>query len=123
MKRIISVFLACVLLACMVFTLASCGKSLSGKYKGTGLFSGITYEFSGNSFTVEANLLFATVEADGTYTVEKNEDDEWEITFTLYDGEENADDVSDFVGTFSFNEGSDNDGKYIEIGGIKYYRQ
>ena len=123
MKKIISAVLVCMLLACMLFSLASCGKTLSGEYKGTGLVSGLTYKFSGNNFELSVNLVVTTVTVEGTYTIEKNEDDKWEIAFDLPEDEENADDVSKYIGTFSFNEGSDDNGKYIEIGGVKYYRQ
>ena len=125
MKKIISAVLVCMLLACMLFSLASCGKTLSGEFKNSKKVGGLTidvatYNFSGNEFALNVIGIF---EIEGTYSIEKNDDGEWEITFAIPEGEENADKAEDYTGTFSFNEGSDDDGKYIEIGGVKYYKQ
>ena len=45
MKKIVSTLLVCVMLVGMIFTLASCGKSLFGKYEADLAVSEYTYEF------------------------------------------------------------------------------
>ena len=124
MKKIISAVLVCMLLACMLFSLASCGKTLSGEYKSASAFgSDVTYKFSGNKYVLTLNIVGFEKDFEGTYSIEKNEEDKWEITFALPSDAEDADKAEAYTGTFSFNEGSDDDGKYIEIGGAKYYKQ
>lgn len=46
MKKTLSAVLVCVLLACTLLTLVSCGKSLVGTYTADILAAKVTYEFA-----------------------------------------------------------------------------
>ena len=118
MKRIVSALLVCVLLAACVFTLASCGKTLSGTYKGSGILSGTSYAFDGKNVTITVEVpILDDIEISGTYEITKNDKDEDVIVFTFADDEEDAD---KYNGEFSFAEGTEGDTKYIKIGGVQY---
>lgn len=119
MKKTLSLILAIVLVVGVLFTLASCGNTLSGTYKAEGLISTTTYEFSGSKVTVKGELFGATISIDGTYKIEENEDGKLEITLDFGD-EENA---GEFAGTFSFSKGEENGSKYIKIAGKKYVKE
>ncbi len=71
MKKIISGILVCMLIACMVFTLASCAGIDDGKYAGT---NGSVIEISGENMVL--------TEKDGTVT---------EYTFEIKDNENDSD--------------------------------
>ena len=88
MKKFLSLALALVLLCGCMFTLASCGGGLSGKYtdKLTGLTS---YEFKGNKFTCTVGAGNFTYTASGTYEITEDGDQSF-ITFTYTDGDEEA---------------------------------
>ena len=117
MKRIISTLLVCVLLLGCVFTLASCGKVLSGKYELDAVLASKTYEFSGlNKVVITYEALSVETTLEGTYKIAENDDGDLEITFTFED-EEKAD---EYAGTFSFAQGEEDGVKYIKIGGVKY---
>lgn len=118
MKKTLSLILAIVLAVGVLFTLASCGNTLSGTYKADGFISTTTYEFSGNKVTVKFEL-GATVSVDGTYKIEENEDGKLEITLDFGD-EENA---GEYAGTFSFSKGEENGEEYIKIGGRKFVKE
>lgn len=109
MKKTVSAILVCVLLACSLLTLASCGKSLSGSYKYEGVATNTTYEFSvGGKVTRTVDpILGNNVVDEGEYEINK---EATEITFTF--GEESS--------THSFAEGEEGDVKYIKIDGFKY---
>ncbi|MBR2612345.1 MAG: hypothetical protein IKC72_04670 [Clostridia bacterium] len=112
MKRILSLILALTLVLGMVFTLASCGKMLNGKYQDpTGV---TTYEFSGSKVTLTVALL-GTKTYEGTYKIAENEEGEMTITFTFEDA-----DAETYSGESAFAEGSENDVEYIKIGLVKY---
>ena len=115
MKKIISMTLVCMLLIGCVLTLASCGKTLSGKYSvGSGV-AGTTYDFSGKNVTITFYLFGTETTAEGTYEITIDENDKEIITFTF----ENED-AEDYNGEFSFVEGTEGGVDYIKIGGIKY---
>lgn len=109
MKKIVSTVLVCVLLVCTLLTLASCGKSLSGKYKADLLAAQVTYEFEafGKVTKTTDPIVGNNVVEEGEYEFNKDGD---EITVTF--GEESA--------TFSFVEGEEGDVKYIKLDGVKY---
>ena len=116
MKKTISVLLVCVLLLGCVFTLASCGKKLSGKYESS-LGSGAYYEFSGDEITYSRkSLLGGNVVTTGTYELTEDEEGNSVIVITYGDNE----DEDAKSGTFPFSEGEENGVKYIKILGIKY---
>ena len=117
MKRITSLLLACVLLVGCVFALASCAKTISGKYELDALVGSKTYEFKGKSVTITYEVLGFEKTIEGEYAIDENDDGDLEITFTFAEDEEDAD---DFKGTFAFAEGKEGDTKYIKIGGVKY---
>lgn len=114
--KVLALTLVAVMMLCM---LASCGKKLSGSYKGeidalVGKVSA-TYTFKGNKvevvteLTVLTNTTTKTIE--GTYEITEKDDGKMEITFTY-----EADDDTVKSGTYSFEEGED----YIKIGGGQY---
>ena len=112
MKRILSLILALTLVLGMVFTLASCGKMLNGKYQDpTGV---TTYEFSGSKVTLTVALL-GTHTYEGTYKIAENDEGKMTITFTF-----ESEDAENHSGEATFSEGSENDVEFIKIDGIKY---
>jgi len=121
MKKIISAILVCVLLLGCVCTLASCGKTLSGKYELVITKDNtVTYEFSFNKYTktTKTGVLGYAKEdvVEGTYKIEEVEENEFEITFTWEgDGEEKSE-------TVSFTEGEENGEKYIKLGGLTFVK-
>lgn len=109
MKRIVSLVLVCVLLVGSIFSLASCGKMLTGKYEADLVVSEVTYEFGlfGKvTKTVDPILGDNTVE-EGKYEFNK---DGTEITLTF--GEEST--------TCEFSSGEEDGVKYIKLDGIKF---
>lgn len=115
MKRIISLTLVCVMLLGCVFALASCGKTLSGKYSVGGDIAGTSYEFSGKNVTVTYTLLGFEKNSEGTYEIGEDEEGNAIITFTFEDK-----DAEKYTGEFSFSEGEEDGVEYIKIGGVKY---
>ena len=119
MKRIISTLLVCVLLLGCVFTLASCGKTVSGKYELKLTDSNKTvYDFSMGKVTRTTTSGLAGYTKDtvieGKYKINEVENDKFEITFTWeVDGKEE-------IETVSFSEGEENGVKYIKLGGIQF---
>ena len=119
MKRIISTLLVCVLLLGCVFTLASCGKTVSGKYELKLTDSNKTvYDFSIGKVTRTTTSGIAGYTKDtvieGKYKINEVENDKFEITFTWeVDGKEE-------IETVSFSEGEENGVKYIKLGGIQF---
>lgn len=113
MKRIISAVLVCVLLVGAMFSLASCGNMLVGKYELDLAVVEIEYEFALlNKVTVKGSPIVGDdYVIEGTYKIAENDKGETEITFTF---EKENDDVKS--GTFSFSKADD----YIKIGGVKY---
>ncbi len=106
MKKILSAILVCVMLLSCVLVLASCGKKLSGTYTDeTGI---VSYTFKGKKVEVEA--FGATQEA--TYKIDGDT-----ITFTVEIGGQEVEEES------SFEQGKDDNGKYIEIDGVKLYKK
>ena len=116
MKRIISTILVCALLLGCVLTLASCGKTLSGKYELDAVVGSKTYEFSMSKVVITYELLGKETSVEGKYKIAENDKGDLEITFTF----EDEDAAKDYAGTFSFVEGKEGDTEYIKIGGLKY---
>jgi hypothetical protein len=109
MKKTISAVLVCVILACSLLTLVSCGKSLSGTYESETPLGDVTYEFAlGGKVTKSTDPLIGKSETiEGEY---KFNDDGTKITLTFNDESE----------TYEFVEGEENGVKYIKIDGWKY---
>ena len=109
MKKTISVVLVCVMLACTLFALTSCGKMFSGKYEAETVLGDVTYEFEfGGKVTKITEPLFGKNETyEGEYEFNKDGD---EVTLT-FNGESE---------TFEFVEGEEGGVKYIKLDGIKY---
>ena len=114
MKRIISTILVCVLLLGCVFTLASCGKTLSGTYSADLAIAKVSYEFKfGGKVTLTVDPIIGdTSTYEGKYEVI---DDTNEITLIFEDA-----DAKEYGGTSSFTTGEEEGVKYIKIGGVKY---
>ena len=110
MKRSIRFIAIAMVLLMLCLSLASCGKTLSGKYTSDkGLFGETTYEFSGSKVEISYKSLLGTVTTvNGTYEI-----DDDKITITLDDGD---DENKDLAGTFAFEETDDG----IKIGIVEY---
>jgi hypothetical protein len=108
MKKIVSAILVCVLLVGTLFTLASCGKSLSGTYKDS-LTGNITYEFGafGKVTKTVDNIIGDDTVTEGKYEI-NDAGDKIILTF------------NDEVNTHNFSTGSENDVEYIKIDLFKY---
>lgn len=112
--RILSLVLVVVMLAA---TLVACGGP-SGTY-GT---DGYNMKFSGSKVTITASAFGLSATASGTFKMGKDEDGNKTITFD-FSNDANSSIMSIFNGTSSYNAGKDNNGSYIEISGVKYYKK
>ncbi len=118
--------LALSLVLCLVFALASCGKTLSGTYTAsTGSFLGTgadaSYTFSGSKVTVTKTVSLLgqskTTEYEGKYEINEAADGSMTITMTFEDK-----DASEYsVSNQKFTE--DKDAGTITIGLITYTKQ
>ena len=122
MKKTIIKIMALALVAVMVCAvLVSCGGP-SGKYKG----NTYTLEFKGSDVTVSWKGIFDSYSMTGTFEMGKDDEGNKTISFTWPEGESYADDViygaakSFFGKNVKYNEGSDDNGKYIEISGARF---
>ncbi|MBQ8268737.1 MAG: hypothetical protein IJZ24_03525 [Clostridia bacterium] len=124
MKKFLSLALALVLLCGCMFTLASCGGGLSGKYSYTDPISGkTTYEFKGKEFTRTYTLGSATITATGTYEITEDGDQSF-ITFTYTDGDEEA--KEDGGVKLALSKGTEDGKDYIKFGkvlAVKYIKE
>lgn len=125
MKKFLSLALALVLLCGCMFTLASCGGGLSGKYSYTDpILSGkTTYEFKGKEFTRTYTLGGATFTASGTYEITEDGDQSF-ITFTYTDGDEDA--KKEGGVKLALSKGTVDGKNYIEFGkvlAVKYIKE
>jgi len=120
MKRILSLVLAAVLLCGCVFALASCGKTLSGKYEMDATIYTKTYEFKGKEFTcVRSNkTLGLSQTASGTYEITEDDEGNTFIAFTY--GEDASEEAKEDAAKLAFVKGEEDGVKYIKIAGIKY---
>lgn len=113
--KIVAVVLVSVMLCAI---LASCGKTLSGKYEASVEVAGVdlggaSYEFKGSKVTVSYKVLGAVKSFEGKYSIDGDK-----ITFTFED-KDNVD--SKYSGTHAFEQGKDDDGtQYIKVGAVKY---
>ena len=118
MKKILSLILALTLVLGMVFTLASCGKMLSGTYTNSTLQT--SYEFAGNTVKKTSPSLSSLLGGseklvkEGTYKITEAEDGTFTITFTW---------AEDDVVTESFTEIEVNGEKSIQIGLVTYTKE
>ena len=119
MKKTLSAILACVIILGCVFSLVSCGNTLSGTYE-LAVVGGVSFEFSGKNVVLTIDGIFTddTV-IEGTYSIE--EKDDGSLTITL-DFDENKD-ASKYEGTLPFVKGTEGDADYIKIAGIKYVKK
>ena len=120
MKKVVSVIAIAMLTVMLCMSLTACG-ALSGTYTASGLLGDSTYTFSGNNCTYEYKVGGLTYTSKSTYTVGKDENGNKTITFTKVEGNEN--DTTKYDTAYSLNEGKDDKGTYIEIGGVKYYKK
>lgn len=110
MKKTISAVLVCVLLACSILALTSCGKILIGTYKAETILGDVTYEFAiGGKVTRSIDPLIgksSTVEGKYEFIQEDTK-----ITLTFPD--------EDPV-TYDFSSGTEDGVDYIKLDGVKY---
>ena len=129
MKKIISAIFVCMFLLGALLALSSCGNTIYGTYAGevdvlVAKYK-VTYVFEGNNVTVTSKLSVAlgSVESnpvEGTYAIGEDEDGNRTITFD-YSGHEEAKGAAEEGIALSFNQGKDDNGKYIEIAGVRLY--
>ena len=114
MKKIVSAVLVCMLLVSSIFVLASCGKSLSGKYELDLAISETTYEFGafGKVTKTVDPVMGDDVVTEGKYKFNDAGD---KITLTF----ENEDGVEEST-TYDFSSGEEDGVKYIKLDGLKY---
>ena len=115
MKKIISAVLLFVMLTCSIFTLASCGKFVTGKYENDGITSDQILEFGlFGKVTLTVKPIYGEAKVyEGKYELNEEGD---EITLTFDD--EDIDKT--YGGTKDFVQGQENDKKYIKIGLFTY---
>ncbi|MBE6685205.1 MAG: DUF945 domain-containing protein [Ruminococcaceae bacterium] len=127
MKKSIVRILALSLVAVMMcLALVSCGGP-SGEYGS----DDYTLKFSGSKITVSWKGLTQSYELTGKFEMGKDDDGNKTITFTMDEvkGDSFLGDAAYagtkalFDGTKSYNSGKDDNGNYIEIGGLRYYKK
>ena len=125
MKKTFFKVLALALVAVMVCVLlASCGGP-SGTYKG----KTYTLAFKGDEVTVSWKGFLDTYSMTGTFEMGKDDEGNKTISFTWPEGESDIDDAiyggaKLFFGKdLKYIEGSDDNGKYIEISGARFDQQ
>ena len=108
MKKTVSAILVCVLLLGSLFTLVSCGKTLTGTYRDE-LTKNVTYEFGmfGKVTKTVDNLIGDDTVTEGKYEINDAGD---KITLTF----------NDEANTYIFEQGEVNGVQYIKIGLFKY---
>lgn len=127
MKKVLSAVLVCVILACSVFALTSCGNELSGTYE----HDETKLHFDGDkvTYTVPATYLTPEINIDGTYEIVEDEDEKLFITlkFNIPEGLPEAtlgftteliNSINDGLANVPFFEGED----YIKINDTVYTR-
>lgn len=109
MKKTVSAILVCVLLVGCIFTLASCSKSLNGKYTADLAVTEITYEFGafGKVTKTEDPFVGDTTTVEGKYEIN---DEGTKITFTF----------NDEANTYDLSTGTEDGVDYIKIDGVKF---
>lgn len=125
-KSIIKVLALALVAVMMCAVLVSCGGP-SGEYGS----DDYTLKFSGSKVTVSWKGLTQSYEMTGKFEMGKDDEGNRTITFTMdeVEGDSFLGDAAYktakaiFDGTKSYNEGSDDNGKYIEISKIKYYKK
>ncbi len=112
------------LMLCVAF--ASCSNAPKGTYESE---RGLSLEFAKEEVVVSWTNNGKTTSIDGTFEMGENEDGEATITITLPEsgwGDWLSGDawIKESVdGTHEYNSGKDNNGEYIEIGDVKYYKK
>ena len=125
MKKIIKVLAISLVAIMMCMTLVSCSNGPSGTYVSE---SGkITLKFSGEKVELTYGDSKKTV-VEGTFEMGEDEEGNPTIEIELPEVESWADlEYAGYRallnGKKSYNKGNDNGGDYIEIGGLKYYKQ
>lgn len=107
--RVIAILTIAVIL-CM--TLASCGKTLSGKYEASIAIAKVELEFKGSKVIITPVALGVAGDSiEGKYEI-----DDDKITISFDDDDEKEADKYNLSGTLDFEEGED----YIKIGLVKF---
>ena len=117
MKKVIRLIALSLVLVMAMGVLASCGKTLSGKYSADIFGTGTTLTFDGKNVKVAVTVLSQEVASvDATYEIKDDK-----ITFDFVDEDKVENDkakdvLESWKAPAAFEEG---DG-YIKIGGVKY---
>ncbi len=126
MKKSIRIIALAMVAVMLCMALASCGGP-SGEYGS----DDYTLKFSGSKFVVTYKGLTENKELTGKFEMGKDDDGDKTITFTMDETEgggilgdlANAAVKALFDGTKSYNSGKDDNGSYIEIGGLRLYKK
>lgn len=112
MKKTVRILAVFMMIAMLTLTLASCAKTLSGKYTGSFLSIETTFEFDGKNVTKTTGIGSFAKTVEGTYEIVKSEEDseKYVIKFTF------GDDTT----TSSFSEGEMDGEKIIKIDGFEF---
>ncbi len=118
MKKSVRILAVAMALLMVMVVLASCGKTLKGKYSADFLGTGTTMEFDGKNvrLAVTVTLIGEVAAIEGTYTIKDDK-----ISFDFVDEDEITNEkakavLAKFSEPVSFEEGDD----YIKIAGVKY---
>ena len=116
-------FVLIITIACVM--LASCGNP-SGKQ----VSDNYTLEFDGENVTVSwKGITGGTYDMDGTYVIEKDDDGNKTISFDWEESDNTMEEVARsvvkaiFSEDLEYKEGKDDDGNYIKIADITFYKE
>ena len=121
MKKSVRIMAAVMVVLMLCLSLASCGKTLSGKYSADILGTGTTMTFDGKDvkIAITVTLIGEVASVDATYKIKDDK-----ISFDIADEEEVTNELAKKViatleEPVSFEEGED----YIKIDGVKYEKK
>ena len=121
MKKSVRILAVLMVALMLCLTLASCGKTLSGKYSADVLGTGTTMTFDGKDvkIAITVTLIGEVASLDATYEIKDDK-----ISFDIADEEEITNELAKKVvksleEPVSFEEGED----YIKINGVKYEKK
>lgn len=115
MKKALKVVALAMVAVMLCAVLASCGKTLSGKYSSKEVLgTGTTFEFKGSKVTITMKAMGVELgSVEGKYSIK---DDKITLTFEETDDEKTKEELKKYSGTFDFEQGDD----YIKIGLATY---
>lgn len=118
--KIVSVSLIAIMLCSVLFSCNTPPEIYESEY--------YTIEFDGENVTLSWQVGHTTYEMNGTYEIEEKNDTKtiefkWEESDNALTEAQNAVAKGVFCDKLTYVQGSDDNGSYIEIGKIKFYRK